>query len=117
MHELLDWGWKQGGWKAQHHILLEEKQKSLETELWKIYFNSISLANTSKDNLLYFSPSSEWNLHIRLNKKPIITVYWMLTYVPNTKLGASNKFSLILTTTLTSIYSHFIDGETTAEVG
>lgn len=49
MYELLDQGWKQGGWKAKNHILLEEKKKSLETEFWTIYFNSISLANTSKD--------------------------------------------------------------------
>lgn len=41
----------------------------------------------------------------------------MLTYVPNTILGASHKFSLILTTTLGGTYSHFIDGETTAQVG
>lgn len=41
----------------------------------------------------------------------------MLTYVPNTEPGASHKFSLILTTTLRGVYSHFIDGETTAGVG
>lgn len=41
----------------------------------------------------------------------------MLTYVPNTVLGTSQKFSLILITTLRGIYSHFIDGKTTAQIG
>ena len=40
----------------------------------------------------------------------------MLTYGPNNALGTSHKFSLILTTTLRGIYSHCIDGESTAQI-
>lgn len=41
----------------------------------------------------------------------------MLTYVPNNALGVSHKFSLTLRTSLRDTYSHFIDGETTVQVG
>lgn len=40
----------------------------------------------------------------------------MLTYVPNTALSTSQKFSLILTI-LKGIYSHCIERESTAQVG